>query len=187
MQISVQALNEFQKTYLLDVYTQSTTIQKSHLNFDQAYLYPFDIFYMSLNIVVTSPKVTNSSLLPILAIGFSGYSNNFMPYMENEEATTMANGTVFPSRYASLTLRRTRISQGFVMSILAVNWALTVLVAYITIASFSAHFRMTDGIVALPITVILTVTALRALYVDSPPFGELPWHCLQFITPDLLL
>ena len=62
------------------------------------------------------------------------------------------------------------------MGILVLNWALTVMVVYITtIALFSTESQIADGIAALPITVILTLPALRALFLDSPPFGELDW------------
>jgi hypothetical protein len=174
MNISVQAINEFQKTHVLDIYTQTMMIQKTARNFDQAYFYPFDIFYMGTNFVAINPNTTNASSLPILAIGFSGYTNNFVPSVENMQTTTMVNGTVVQSQYAGLTLTRTIISIVFVMFILLVSWALTILVVIITIvALFSKRFPITDGIVVLPITVILTIASLRALFVDSPPFGEL--------------
>ena len=147
---------------------------KINPSFDQGYLYPFELFGLETNIVVTSPNVTNSSLLPILAIGFSGYTDNLAPYVENMPSTTIVNGTVVNSRFASLSLRRSNLSIVFVMILFGVNWALTAMVVYITtIALFSTEFRITDGIPALPITVILTIPALRALFLDSPPFGEL--------------
>ena len=173
---SVQALNEFQTTHLLEVYTRNLNLGKIKPSFDQGYFYPFDKFELKTNVVVTSPNVTNSSSLPILAVGFSGYTDNLVPFVENMPSTTLLNGTVVNARYASLEMYRSNLAIFFVMAIFVVNWALTLMVVYITIiAKLSTESRITDGIVALPITVILTLPALRALFLDSPPFGELDW------------
>ena len=172
---SVQALNQFQTTHLLNVFTQSLglTLGKTKPSFDQGYLYPFDVYGLETNFVVTSPNVTNTTSLPILAIGFSGYTDNLVPFVENMPSRTLLNGTVVSSRYASLSLERTNLSKIFVLTIVLLNWALTAVVVYITtIALFSTESRITDGIIALPITVFVSLPALRALFLDSPPLGE---------------
>jgi len=163
---------EFQKTHALDIYSIGLRIGKTTRSFDQVYFYPFDIFYMGMNFVAINPNTTNSSL-PILAIGFSGYTNNFVPSVENRKTTTMFNGTVVQSQYAALRLTRTTIAKVFVLFIFSVNWALTLPVVTITIIALSSkRLPITDGIVVLPITVILTITSLRTLFVESPRFGE---------------
>ena len=173
---SVQTLNDFKTTHLLDLYTQRLRLGKINPSFDSGYFYPFDQYYLETNFVITSPNVTNSRSLPILAIGFAGYTDNLVPYVEGTPSATSFNGTVVDSRYAMLTLRRNNLSIVFVMILLVVNWALTGMVVYITtVALFSTKSRITDGIAALPITVILTLPALRALFLDSPPFGESNW------------
>ena len=124
--------------------------------------------------VVTSPNVTHSSSLPILAVGLTGYTDNLVPFVEDMPSMTILNGTVVNARYASLTLYRSNLAIAFVMTIFVVNWALTAMVVYITtFAKLSKESRITDGVVALPITVILILPALRALFLDSPPFGGL--------------
>jgi len=54
-----------------------------------------------------------------------------------------------------------------------VNWALSAGTMYITLAIIVDTQKVTDVVLALPITVILTVLAIRALYVGEPPFGIL--------------
>ena len=172
-EFSVQALIAYQTTQLLDVYTQSLKIKNIRINTDQAYYYPFDIFYMETHIVAINLNDTNFSAIPINSIGFAGYSNNMVPYVTNLATTTIFNGTTVTSRYALLTLVRTNLSIVFVLVILVVNWGLTLMVVYVTmVALFAKNLEIPDGIVALPISVILTLTGLRALFVDSPPFGE---------------
>ena len=47
------------------------------------------------------------------------------------------------------------------------------MVIYVTmVLLFDKNLQIPDGIVVLPISVILTLTGIRALFVDSPPFGE---------------
>jgi len=170
----VQALDEYQTTHFLDVYTQLLHIKNIQINIDQAYYYPFDIFYMETHIVAINLSDTNFSAIPINSIGFAGYSNNLVPYVTDSASTTLFNGTMVTSRYAYLTLKRTNVSKGFVLVIFVVNWLLTLSVVYVTmVALFDKNLQLPDGIVVLPISVILTLTGLRALFVDSPPFGIL--------------
>ena len=170
---SVQALDENQTTHFLDVYTQFLKIKNTQINIDQTYYYPFDNFYMETHIVAINISDTNFSAIPINSIGFAGYSNNLVPYVTNSASTTLFNGTTVTSRYAYLTLKRTNVSKGFVLVILFVNWLLTLMVVYVTmVALFDKNLQIPDGIVVLPISVILTLTGLRSLFVDTPPFGE---------------
>ena len=94
---SVQTLNDFKTTHLLDLYTQRLRLGKINPSFDSGYFYPFDQYYLETNFVITSPNVTNSSSLPILAIGFAGYTDNLVPYVEGTPSATSFNGTVTQS------------------------------------------------------------------------------------------
>jgi len=54
------------------------------------------------------------------------------------------------------------------------NWALTVLVVYITVAVMVSRKKEAgEGVLLIPLTIILTIPALRAMFVGSPPFGIL--------------
>ena len=55
--------------------------------------------------------------------------------------------------------------------LLLVNWFLTAGCLRITLLSVVGHKDMGEGVLLLPITVILTIPALRQLYAGSPPFG----------------
>ena len=128
---------------------------------------------METHIVAINLNDTNFSAVSINSIGFAGYRNNLVPYVTDSASTTLFNGTTVTSRYAYLTLKRTNVSQSFVLVIFIVNWLLTLMVVYVTmVALFDKNLQIPDGIVVLPISVILTLTGLRALFVDSPPFGE---------------
>jgi hypothetical protein len=50
-----------------------------------------------------------------------------------------------------------------------VNWALTAGTVYITLEILTDTEKMSDGVLAFPITMILTIPAIRALYVGTPP------------------
>lgn len=166
----VQALDEYQTTHFLDVYTQFLKIKNIQINMDQSYNYPFDNFYMETQIVAINTSDTNFSAIPINSIGFAGYSNSWVPYVTNTASTTLFNGTTVTSRYAYLTLKRTNVSKSFVIIVFVVNWGLTLMVVSVTmVALFAKNLRIPDGIVVLPVSVILTLSGLRALFVDSPP------------------
>ena len=170
---SVQALDENQTTHFLDVYTQFLKIKNTQINIDQTYYYPFDNFYMETHIVAINISDTNFSAIPINSIGFAGYSNNWVPYVTDSASTTLLNGTTVTSRYAYLTLKRTNVSKSFVLIIFVVNWGLTLMVVSVTmVALFAKNLRIPDGIVVLPVSVILTLSGLRAQFVDSPPSCE---------------
>jgi len=125
---------------------------------------------MATHIVAINVSDTNFNAIPINSIGFAGYSNNLVPYVTDAASTTLFNGTTVTSRYAYLTLKRTNVSKGFVLVIFVVNWALTLMVVFVTmVALFAKNVQIPDGIVVLPVSVILTLGGLRALFVDSPP------------------
>lgn len=57
------------------------------------------------------------------------------------------------------------------MSILLVNWAMTVGTLYITLVVLVRKERINDAVLGLPITVVVTIHTIRALFVGAPPFG----------------
>ena len=86
------------------------------------------------------------------------------------------NGTVtvdVESRALVLTVSRSVLAQAFTVCLLLVNWALTVGTLYILLAVLMRKEKMKDAVLALPITVMLTIPTIRALFVGAPPFGIL--------------
>ena len=58
-------------------------------------------------------------------------------------------------------------ARALTLSTLLINWVLT-----LCISAIVGHRRgVKDGVALLPITIILSIPAIRSLYVGSPPFG----------------
>lgn len=68
--------------------------------------------------------------------------------------------------------RRTAFTIFFVMSLFFVNWALTGVVLYITLCA-NEGMDVGESILLLPLSVIVTIPALRAMWVGAPAFGTL--------------
>ena len=62
-------------------------------------------------------------------------------------------------------------ARAFTLSMLVINWILTLCSVAIALIVFSRRGRVKDGIALLPVTVILSTPTIRGLYVRSPPFG----------------
>ncbi|KAF8499341.1 hypothetical protein BU17DRAFT_102829 [Hysterangium stoloniferum] len=167
-----QATNEFQMTHLLNVYTQELKLGNIRRYFDQQYLYPFELFQLTSSAYAVNPDTNNS--LAVAQMAMTDFSTNFAPFSYDYATLSHFNGALVESRFMHLDLRRTTISIIFVMMLYTVNWALTLMVTYITVTALvSTNTTIGEGILILPVTVILTLPALRGLFVDSPPFGRL--------------
>ena len=79
------------------------------------------------------------------------------------------------ARGVQYSFHRLVLSQLFVMVLFVVNWLLTAVVAYIAVSAYEG-LPMSEGVLILPVSVILTIPALRALWVDAPAFGEWSDH-----------
>lgn len=84
---------------------------------------------------------------------------------------TGATTVVVDSRALKVTMGRSMLAQAFKICMLTVNWALTPGSVYITLIVANKRERETDAVPLVPVTMILTIPAIRALYVGSPPFG----------------
>ena len=58
------------------------------------------------------------------------------------------------------------------MTLLIVNWLLTGVVVWITVSAFTG-VEVDESILVLPLSVVLTIPALRAMWVGAPAFGLL--------------
>ena len=94
----------------------------------------------------------------------------------NEFTYDTGHGTVtaqVESRALDLRVHRSVLAQAFTMCMLLVNWALTIGTLYVTLVMLVRRERISEVVLALPITVVLTIPAIQALFVGSPPFGIL--------------
>jgi hypothetical protein len=145
----------------------------------QQYTAPFDTYFLSALVFVVE-KTTNKSV-PITGLAVGDPLNNFITSSVDTETKsnyTYDSGTgpttvVVESRVLKATVERSMLAKAFTMCMLTVNWALTAGSVYITlvVANKRVTHRVTDAVPLVPVTVILTIPAIRALYVGSPPFG----------------
>ena len=134
--------------------------------------YSFDVFVFAIE------KNTNTSV-PIATFAASEAPDNFIISSIDVETTSSytydsgtANTTVeVDARVASIVARRTLFARGLTMCFLIVNWALTVGSIYIMFTVIFSREGIDDTALLLPVTIILTIPALRSLYAGSPPFG----------------
>ncbi|GJE87189.1 hypothetical protein PsYK624_032720 [Phanerochaete sordida] len=161
--IYVQALNEFQTTHLIEI--------SSWNGLDQQYAYPFDTYYLGSSVIARN-AATNESL-PVLTYHPVDSTNNFAPFIVDDSATfTSSNGSTTLGHYMRIEFSRTAFTQFFVMSLFLVNWALTAVVLYITLSANEGN-DVGESILLLPLSVIVTIPGLRALWVGAPAFGLL--------------
>lgn len=138
--------------------------------FDQPILAPYDDYVLDVEAFVID-TATNESL-PILKLSAADPTDNFYADRQVDwDTESTFNGGRVPSRHFTMRVKRSFLSKIFTIILLIVNWFLTAGCLRITLLSVVGHKEMGDGVLLLPITVILTIPALRQLYVGSPPFG----------------
>ena len=157
MFISVQDL---QTAHLLEL--------SSWHGLDALFLYPFDQYRLSTTLNATSPD-TNASL-PVLSLHIMDTTSSFSP-TELSNIVTRTKSGVGSSRTTDVLLVRTRFTQAFVMTLLIVNWALTAVVVWITVSAFTG-VEVDESVLMLPLSVVLTIPALHAMWVGAPAFGK---------------
>ena len=166
-------MHEFQTTHLLEISAWN--------GLDAQYSYPFDTYFLETNFAAYD-ATTNKSLT-ILALMPVDSTNNFVPLVADVRASYFnSSGTTVPSRYLRIEFQRTLFTRFFVLAMLVVNWGLTFVVMHITVCAVNGH-NVEDSILVMPISVILTIPALRALWVGAPPFGE----CASAVSIDRLI
>ncbi|PSS06876.1 hypothetical protein PHLCEN_2v3504 [Hermanssonia centrifuga] len=163
--------------YNIDIPSPQNEIQATHLieiaswhGLDPQYAYPFDTYVVDTTFLALNSD-TNQSL-PILDLSPADSTDNFTPYIIQQWSTRInTTGTEVDGRYLQMGFRRTILSQFFVVVLFAVNWGLTLVVLFITIAATDGQ-KVDVSILILPVTVILTIPALRALWVGAPAFDS---------------
>ena len=70
-----------------------------------------------------------------------------------------------------ITVTRSTLSRAFTICLFIVNWALTSVSVWVTTVIYFKGEKPPDAILVFPLTVVVTIPALRNLYVGSPPFG----------------
>jgi len=138
---------------------------------------PFDV-YLIQAFAFAIEKTTNKSV-PILTFSARDGPDNFVlssgDYPMNNHWTynsgTGPTEVVVESSLIEITVKRSQLAQAFTVCLLLINAALTVGSVYVTLLVIVRREGVNDAVLLLPATTILTIPALRSLYVGSPQFG----------------
>lgn len=138
---------------------------------------PFDTYSLGALVFVIE-KATNKCV-PIVAFAAGEGPANFAVssfQVETRSKYTYDSGTgpatvEVTSRVIQITVKRSQIAKAFTMCLFIVSTALAVGSAYITFLVFFEEEGVDRAVLLLPVTIILTIPALRDLYPGSPPFG----------------
>ncbi|KAG9018260.1 hypothetical protein FRB90_011714 [Tulasnella sp. 427] len=170
--IYIQALNEVQTTFNLDIGSDRS------LGKPQEHDYPFDWSFWGVSVALANP-FNVSEEIPIIEIIPTDPANNFIPSIHDDQPMSqtlaMLDGTTrtLKGRQVNVRFDRNATTKTFVMTIFLVNWALTLVVFHTTVLSLVSTDPRVDvsgNALVLPVTVILTIPSLRALFPESPPF-----------------
>ncbi|PSR94043.1 hypothetical protein PHLCEN_2v4471 [Hermanssonia centrifuga] len=123
----VQAMQGFTTTHLLVLYAWK--------GLDQQYGYPFDGYQLDTTFTAIDHE-TNQSL-PILVLRAIDATDNFFPTLRYDIATEAEdeNGATILTRTMEFALARTGFAKTYVLTLFIVNWALTAVVAFITVSA----------------------------------------------------
>ena len=138
---------------------------------------PFDAYSHSAMVFVIE-KATNKSLPIFTSTAGEGVSG-FATQSSDEQTETnwtydSETGSTTVTVKASLitiTVNRSLLGQAFTVCLLFTNSALAVGSAYVTLLAVVRREAVNDTVFFFPVTVVLTIPALRGLYPSSPPFG----------------
>jgi len=138
---------------------------------------PFDAYSLTV-FVFAIEKATNRSI-PVVAFIAPEAPDNFVISSTEEVATnnyTYDSGTgptviEVQSSVAYIEVGRSQFARALTMCLLLINWALTIGSIYVVLVVAFRDGGKNDTVLLLPVTIILTILALRDLYVGSPPFG----------------
>ena len=143
---------------------------------------PFDRYALRAFAIAIDPATNNSVYIARFVV--ASPLGNFVVLSHDIAASEVAgvsyNG-VTPhtgSRVLNVEIRRSTIVQIFTLSLALVNWMLTIGTVYVTTLIASGKMEANDAAAALPISMLLTIPGIRALYAESPnltaSLGTLP-------------
>ena len=143
----------------------------------QQFIAPFNTYSLSALVFVVEKTTNKSVAITRSAVG--GPLNNFITSSVDVETKsnytydfgTRSTTVAVESRALEATVGRSTLAQAFTICMLTVNWALTAGSVYITFIVTIKRERETDAVPLVPVTVTLTIPAIRTLYVSSPPIG----------------
>lgn len=158
------ALNAFDVQHVVDSFATGPT--------------PFDVYVLTLFAFVVE-RATNRSV-PIITFAVGEAPDNFV--ISSVETMRTKNNYTYDTRVGPATVevessmidvevKRSQLARAFTLCLLIVNWALTVGSTYVTLLAVFREGDVNEAVLLFPVTIVLTIPALRNLYVGSPPFG----------------
>ena len=144
----------------------------------EQYRTPLDRYDLTAFVFVIDPAKNRSVPIVTFEVGDTGMGD-FVT--KSDTRRSMSNFTIeltadtsmkllIPSRTTYVTVRRTVRAQALTFLMFAINWLLTLCTVAITGIVLNRAVAL-DSVAVLPISTILSVPAIRALYIGSPPFG----------------
>jgi hypothetical protein len=169
----MQTFNEFQTIQTLQIDGPvARTKPLQSLFIDAQYNFPFDSYALQ-SVFIVLDSVTNQSV-PIIRVAPVDCAQSFAPTFNDFATLSNFNNSIgLPSRSVELTLVRAIPIRALAVIVVILNWLLTGTVVFVTIVACRQTARMPDALLLLPITVILTLPALRALVVGFPDQSKL--------------
>jgi len=154
------------------------TFSRNHIvDYFNTNMAPFDTYSLSVLVFVIE-RATNNPM-PIVTLTAGQAPDNFD--VSSVEVDTTSNYTYdsetgpttinINSRVAHIEAKRSRFARALTICLFIINWALTTGSIYITVLVVFRRVGINDAILFLPVTIILTVPALRILCPGSLPFG----------------
>ena len=146
----------------------------------EQYRTPLDRYDLTAFVFVIDPAKNRSVPIVSFEVGDTGMGD-FVTTSETRRS--MSNFTfeldqntsmvlTVPSRTTYVTVRRTLRAQSLTFLMFSINWLLTLCTVVITgIVANRREGVENDSVALLPVSTILSVPAIRALYIGSPPFG----------------
>ena len=138
---------------------------------------PFDVYYLYALVFVIE-KATNKSI-PIIAFAAGETPDNFV--ISSIQLQAKSNYTYDPgtgpttvevdSNLITITAKRSPLAQAFTVCLMSVNSVLAISSTCVTLLVLFSREGVDNAVLLLPVTIVLTIPALRSLYVGSPPFG----------------
>ena len=141
---------------------------------------PFDHYYFT-SFLFAVEKATNKSVpIVIFAVGDAGPGafSDFTTFSETVPSRSnftyeAGDGPItveVGSNTTFVTIKHSTRARVLTVSMFAINWVLT-LCSVVIALTVVIREEMRDGVAFLPVTIILSIPAIRSLYVGSPPFG----------------
>lgn len=122
----------------------------------------------NFSVPVVSFEVGDTGVGDFITTSETGASRSNFTYEPPTRNTSVV--VTIPSSTTYATVRRTARAQALTFLMFTINWLLTLCTLVIT--GIVANKRVVkDGVALLPVSIILSVPAIRSLYIGSPPFG----------------